>query len=307
MSSIKPAILVTGGAGAIGSALVEHLLEAEGENYTIRVFDFDEYAIWKLQQRLKGNKNVRFLVGNVRSYPRIKEAMHGVEHVVHIAAYKHVALCEFNPFDAVETNVLGTQNTIRAAFDSDTVKKFLYVSTDKAVNPTSLMGATKLIGERLVLAANHVKGQRQICLSTVRFPNVVETRGNVFEAWANQLERNGRIVVTDRSMTRYFISINHAVRFVMEAFDYMKGGEIFIPALTEKDIHKIIDVANEWLAKQPKKGEIVFGVPEFGEKFHERLHTEAETPFVQEVSSTMCVIRPPTYDFIQWEQSEDKQ
>jgi FlaA1/EpsC-like NDP-sugar epimerase len=307
MSSIKPAILVTGGAGAIGSALVEHLLETKGENYTIRVFDFDEYAIWKLQQRLKGNKNIRFLVGNVRSYPRIKEAMHGVEHVVHIAAYKHVALCEFNPFDAVETNVLGTQNTIRAAFDSDTVKRFLYVSTDKAVNPTSLMGATKLIGERLVLAANHVKGQRQICLSTVRFPNVIETRGNVFEAWANQLERNGRIVVTDRSMTRYFISIGHAVRFVMEAFEYMKGGEIFIPALTEKDIHKIIDVANEWLAKQTEKGEIVFGVPEFGEKFHEKLHTEAETPFVKEVSPTMCVIRPPTYDFVQWEQPEDKQ
>ena len=127
---MKPAILITGGAGAIGSALVAHLLKTMGDTHTIRIFDSDEYGIWQLQQRLKGNPNVRYFLGSVRDYPRIESAMYGVKYVFHTAAYKHVALCEYNPFDAVETNVVGTQNTIRAAIASGTVEKFLYISTD---------------------------------------------------------------------------------------------------------------------------------------------------------------------------------
>lgn len=305
MSKAKPTILVTGGAGAIGSALVQHFLGVKGKDYTVRVFDSDEYAIWKLQQKLKGYPNVRFLLGSVRDYPRLQEAMHGVKHIFHCAALKHVALCEYNPFDAVETNVVGTQNVIRAAFALHTVENFVYISTDKAVNPTSLMGATKLIGERLILAANYIKGTRDIKLSTVRFPNVRETRGNVFEAWAKQLDKDGRILVTDPAMTRYFISIDRAVRFVMEAFENMKGGEIFVPALGEKDVRKIVDVAEEWLATQSKPGEIVYGTPEFGEKFHEALYTEAEAPYVNEISKDVLAIRPPTYDFVEWAPKDD--
>ncbi|MHA1424003.1 MAG: polysaccharide biosynthesis protein [Candidatus Thorarchaeota archaeon] len=305
MSKSKPTILVTGGAGAIGSALVEHLVKTKGNDFTVRVFDSDEYGIWKLQQKLKGNPSVRFLLGSVRDYPRVLEAMHGVKHVFHAAALKHVALCEFNPFDAVETNVIGTQNVIRAAFSTEGVEKFMYISTDKAVNPTSLMGATKLIGERLILAANYIRGTRGINLSTVRFPNVKETRGNVFEAWAKQLETKGQILVTDPAMTRYFISIDQAVSFVMESFDSMKGGEIFIPALGEKDIRKIVDVAEEWLSTQSTKGEIVYGTPEFGEKFHEALNTEAESPYIKNLSKTVSVIIPPIYDFVEWAPKEE--
>ncbi|MFX1370194.1 MAG: polysaccharide biosynthesis protein [Promethearchaeota archaeon] len=305
MSKSKPAILVTGGAGAIGSALVRHLLKTRGNEYTIRVFDSDEYAIWELQQQLKGNPNVRFLIGSVRDFSRVQEAMYGVRHVFHCAALKHVALCEYNPFDAVETNVIGTQNTIRAAFATNEVEKYVYISTDKAVNPTSLMGATKLIGERLVLAANYIKGDKRISLSAVRFPNVRETRGNVFEAWSKQLEKDGKILVTHADMSRYFISIERAVSFVIEAFDYMKGGEIFIPALGKDDVRLILDVAKEWIAEQPKKGEIVFGTPEFGEKMHESLHTEAEEPFVKRISDNVCVIRPPQYDFVEWKQPDE--
>lgn len=305
MSRAKPTFLVTGGAGAIGSAIVQHLLETKGNECTIRVFDSDEYAIWNLQQRFKGNPNVRFLIGSVRDYPRLQEAMHGAKYIFHCAALKHVALCEFNPFDAVETNVIGTQNVIRASFSNEDAEKFVYISTDKAVNPTSLMGATKLIGERLILAANYVKGKRNVSLSAVRFPNVRETRGNVFEAWAKQLEKDGRIRVNDPNMTRYFISIDRAVSFVMEAFEHMKGGEIFIPTLSKSDIHGILEVAKDWLAKQSIEAEIVYGSPEFGEKMHEELWTDSEEPFIKDATKTMKVIRPPTYDFVEWVQPKE--
>ncbi|MHA2321913.1 MAG: polysaccharide biosynthesis protein [Candidatus Thorarchaeota archaeon] len=306
MKKAKPAILVTGGAGAIGSALVEHLLKTKGDTHTIRVFDSDEYGIWQLQQKLKGNPNVRYFLGSVRDYPRIEEAMHGVKHVFHTAAYKHVALCEYNPFDAVETNVIGTQNTIRAAIASGSVEKFLYISTDKAVNPTSLMGATKLIGERLVIAAKYVSGLRPTRLSAARFPNVIQTRGNVFEAWPKQLEKDGKILVTDPEMTRYFLPIDSAIDFLMEAFEFMEGGEVFIPNLTEADTRKIVDVAKEWLSTQDKKGEIVFGSPEYGEKLFEKLHTDVEAPYIEVLSDTLRVIRSPGYDFIRWMPDESK-
>ena len=302
----KPAILITGGAGAIGSALVKHLLSKMGDTHTIRVFDSDEYGIWQLQQKLTGNPNVRYFLGSVRDYPRIEEAMHGVKYVFHTAAYKHVALCEYNPFDAVETNVIGTQNTIRAAIASGTIEKFLYISTDKAVNPTSLMGATKLIGERLVIAAKSISGLRPTKLSAARFPNVIQTRGNVFEAWPKQLERDGKILVTDPEMTRFFLPIDNAIEFLLAAFDSMKGGEVFIPNLTEDDTRKIVDVAKEWLSTQDKKGEIVFGTPEYGEKLFEKLYTDIEAPFIEVLSDILCVIRAPSYDFIRWMPDERK-
>jgi len=302
---IKPAILVTGGAGSIGAALTEHLVKTKGKEYTIRVFDNNEYGIWYLREKLK-NPNLRFLVGNVRDYARLKEAMFGVKHVFHCAALKHVALCEFNPFDAVETNVIGTQNTIRAAFDTSTVEKFLYISTDKAVNPTSMMGASKLIGERLILAANYIKGTRKIMLSSARFPNVMETAGNVFEAWDFQYQTTGKLLVRDPEMTRYFIHIDRAVDFLMESFNFMRGGEIFFPALTKRDQRRIIDVAKDWLKqKQYYDAEIVYGTPEFGEKKEEELHTTPETPYVIKVSPTLYVIRPPTYDFSQWKAKDE--
>jgi FlaA1/EpsC-like NDP-sugar epimerase len=306
MKTGKHAILVTGGAGAIGSALVEYLLKTMGDTYTIRVFDSDEYGIWQLQQKLKGNPNVRYLLGSVRNYPRIEDAMHGVKYVFHTAAYKHVALCEYNPFDAVETNVIGTQNTIRAAIASGTVEKFLYISTDKAVNPTSLMGATKLIGERLVIAAKYASGLRPARFSAARFPNVIQTRGNVFEAWPKQLEQNGKILVTDPEMVRYFLPIDSAIKFLIDAFSLMEGGEVFIPNLTEADTRKIVDVAQEWLSKQDKKGEIVFGTPEYGEKLFENLHSDVEEPYIEVLSDITRVIRSPAYDFIHWKQADGK-
>lgn len=293
MTEIKPAILVTGGAGAIGSALVERLAKAKGNDYTIRVFDSDEYAVWQLQKRLKGEYDLRFFVGSVRDYPRVEEAMYGVKHVFHCAALKHVSLCEYNPFDAVETNVIGTQNVIRAAISSGTVEKFLYVSTDKAVNPTSLMGATKLIGERLIIAAKYVTGARPTKLSAARFPNVIQTRGNVFEAWRKQLKSDGKIIVTDPKMKRYFLQIDSALDFLLEAFEYMNGSEVFVPSLTKDDQRLIVDVAKEWLAKQKTEGEIVFGTPEPGEKLFEKLWTEIEEPTVERISDIMSVIRFP--------------
>ncbi len=302
----KPAILVTGGSGSIGSALTEHLVNTMGDEYTIRVFDNNEYGIWYLRERLK-NPNLRFLVGDVRDYPRLKEAMFGVKHVFHCAALKHVALCEYNPFDAVETNVIGTQNAIRAAFDTPTLEKFLYISTDKAVNPTSMMGASKLIGERLILAANYIKGDRPLMLSSARFPNVMETAGNVFEAWEFQYRTMGKLIVRDSKMTRYFIHIDRAVEFLIESFEKMSGGEIFFPALSKKDRKLIIDVAREWIKdKQYDDVEIVYGTPEFGEKKDEELHTSTETPYVNKVSSTLYAIRPPTYDFSQWKVRNDR-
>jgi FlaA1/EpsC-like NDP-sugar epimerase len=190
---------------------------------------------------------------------------------------------------------------IRAAFDTPTVDKFLYISTDKAVNPTSMMGASKLIGERLILAANYIKGNRPIKLSSARFPNVMETAGNVFEAWEFQYQTMGKLLVRDPDMTRYFIHMDRAVEFLIESFECMSGGEIFFPALSKKDRRRIVNVAREWLeSKQYGEVEFVFGTPEFGEKMEEELHTVPEKPFITKISPTLCAIRPPAFDFSQW-------
>jgi UDP-N-acetylglucosamine 4,6-dehydratase len=228
-------ILVTGGAGSIGSELVRRLVKFDLE--AIRIFDNNETALFNLNHELQTEKT-RVLVGDVRDYKRLRRAFEDVDVVFHAAALKHVPLCEYNPFEAVRTNVVGTQNVVNAALDEQ-VQKFIFISSDKAVNPRNVMGATKLLAERLVISANYYKGKRKTQLGCVRFGNVLNSRGSVIELFRNQIVQSKCITITDPKMTRFVMGIPEAIELILKAGEICQGGETFIlkmPALYIGDL-----------------------------------------------------------------------
>ena len=181
-------ILITGGTGSIGSEILRKVLQYDPQ--VVRVFSIDEDAQFNLQQELGDRPNVRFLIGDVRDRERLGMAGEDVDIIFHVAALKHVPLCEYNPFEAVKTNVLGTQNVIDVAMKGE-VDKLITISTDKAVNPVNVMGATKLLAERLTISANHYKGSRKTAFSCVRFGNVLYSRGSVVPLFREQIRKGG--------------------------------------------------------------------------------------------------------------------
>jgi len=215
---------VTGGTGSIGSEIVRSLIPYHPA--VIRVFSNDENGLFTLQSEL-GKEEKRYLVGDVRDKDRLIMAMEDIDIVYHCAALKHVPLCEYNPFEAVKTNILGTENVIEAAFTTG-ASKVINISTDKAVNPINTMGATKLLTEKLIMEANNGKGDKLTVFASVRFGNVMFSRGSVIPAWEDQISRDNCIKITDPDMTRYMMSIPDAVRLVFKATEMMKGGEIFV-------------------------------------------------------------------------------
>lgn len=271
-------ILVTGGAGSIGSEIVRSLLKLEP--HAVRILDINETGLFDLEQELQSPK-IRTFIGDVRDKDRLKRAFEDVDIVFHAAALKHVPLCEYNPFDAVKTNVIGTQNVIDSALDEE-VKKVILISTDKAVNPTNVMGATKLLSERLVISANHYKGKRQIAFSCVRFGNVMDSRGSVIPLFRSQIKKGGPVKVTDPNMTRFVMSIPNAVDLILKAAYMSKGGEIFIlkmPAL------RIIDLAEVMIdGLEPKNSRIEIQIigKRAGEKLYEELLTEDKVKYAVE-------------------------
>lgn len=231
-------LLVTGGVGSIGSFLVRELLKYEP--WSVRIFDNNESGLFDLGQDLQSEK-IRLLVGDIRDKDRTLVAMEGVDAVFHAAALKHVPLCEFNPFDAVKTNVIGTQNVLDAAY-AQGVQKVITVSTDKAVNPSNVMGATKLLAERLTISANSYRGRKKTVFSCVRFGNVLNSRGSVVPLFAKQIQNGGPITVTHPDMRRFFMDIPSAARLILKAGMLSQGSEIFIlkmPAI------RIMDLAEE--------------------------------------------------------------
>ena len=257
-------ILITGGAGSLGQALVKELLKHNPKS--IRIFDQSEYALWDMQRHFS-EKNIRFLVGDVRDRDRLYRACVGVDIIVHAAALKHVPMCEYNPIEAVKTNILGSINIIDASLDRG-VDKVLAISSDKAVHPINLYGATKLTMEKLFTHANVYGDTRFSC---VRFGNFKGSIGSVLPLWYKQIEEGKKITVTEKEMTRFWITLDKAAEFVIKCIDMIKGGEIFIPKMPRVELSELINS----IAPDAKL-EIIGG--RAGEKLSELLFNEGESP-----------------------------
>lgn len=228
-------ILVTGGAGSIGSVLVKKLLEYPIQS--IRVLDIDEYALAKLNKKLKDSR-LRILLGSILNQERVDMAGDGIDIVFHLAAIKNIEISEFNPIETIDTNVNGTVNIIQMLIKKKP-KKFINISTDKAADASTLYGNTKQLGERLTSwAGTHIKETKS---ATVRFGNVIESRGNVFEIWDEEKKDNKPLSITDPTMMRYFIHVDEVIDFILNVLLQIKLGEIFIPKMKKYQIKKMAD------------------------------------------------------------------
>ncbi|MBW2990332.1 polysaccharide biosynthesis protein [Candidatus Woesearchaeota archaeon] len=281
-------LMVTGGCGSIGKEIVLQLLKYKPKR--LRVFDQSESGLFHLQEQLSSYDNIRCLVGNIRDKERLRRAVKGVDIIFHAAALKHVPLCEYNPYEAVQTNVIGTQNLIEVARE-ESVDRIIAISTDKAANPINTMGATKLLSEKLILTG--ALGVCKTIFSCVRFGNVLNSDGSVIPIFKRQIAKGGPVTITSREMTRYFMSMPKAVSLILKSAFLTKGGEIFILPMEALKITDLAEVMIEELA--PKHGydpkEIKFkdiGVRP-GEKIHESLITKEEIEYLSKVEDLMVL------------------
>ena len=261
-------VLITGGTGSLGKALTKQILKSEVD--TIRIYSRDELKQSEMQAECDDSR-LRFLIGDVRDKNRIFRALEDIEIVIHAAALKQVPAVEYNPFEAVKTNVYGTQNLIDACLDKG-VKTALAVGTDKAVAPFNTYGATKLLMERLFISANYYKGNRDINFVCVRYGNVIGSRGSLVPTLKNQIQSGGKVTITDPDMTRFNITMEQAVDLIMRALTGI-GGEVFIPKLKAYKTGTMKDAIMELLDAQ---NEVVRIPVRPGEKYHESLISKDE-------------------------------
>ena len=259
-------ILVTGGTGSFGKHFCRLMLE-KYQPKVIRIYSRDELKQHEMRIEFKDDPRLRFFIGDVRDGRRLQRAMEGVDLVIHAAALKQVPACEYNPFEAVKTNIHGAQNVIDGAIDAG-VKKVIALSTDKAVSPVNLYGATKLCSDKLFVQGNAYAGKNRTRFSCVRYGNVIGSRGSVIPLFLQQ-KATGTITITDDRMTRFWITLDEAVELVVKGFHYMEGGEIFIPKIPSM---RIIDLAR---AIAPECEIKIIGIRP-GEKLHEVLTDENE-------------------------------
>lgn len=284
-------ILVTGGTGSIGSAIVKELLKCRP--YQIRVYSRDETKQFELMHEIGPSTAIDFLIGDVRDKERLNLAMENIDIVFHAAALKHVVACENNPFEAVKTNVQGTQNVIDCAY-ANQVDKVIMISTDKATDPTNVMGCTKLLAEKLILASFLYKGKKKTKFCCVRFGNVLGSRGSVVPLFINQIKRGRPITVTDPKMTRFIMSIPQAVQLVFKSAKLMKNHEIFVlkmPVVTLKDLAQAVIEAFREKNKVNQRVPIKIIGKNGGERIHEKLLTVEESMGALELDD-MFVILP---------------
>ena len=265
-------ILVTGASGSIGSEITKKLLSKKCK--VIRALSNDENGLYDLSNQINHKKNIRFIHGDISDKERCIIATEDIDIVIHAAAMKHVPLCEYNPFEANKTNVIGTQNLVMASLKNN-VKKFLHISTDKVVDPISCMGATKLLAERIVINGNIVKGSKKTLFSCARFGNVIGSRGSVLPNLVHQIKSNKPMTITHKDMVRYFINIEDSSNVLTGCISLMKGGEIFIP--NNLKLFKILDLAKalKIYFKKPNQKIIFTGIRQ-GEKLFEKLYSENE-------------------------------
>lgn len=273
-------VLVTGGTGSFGKKFTKKALELGVKK--IIVFSRDELKQYEMKQEFNNDKRLRFFIGDVRDQNRLHRAFDGVDIVIHAAAMKHVDACEYNPFEAVKTNIHGAQNIIEAAIDCG-VEKVIALSTDKACAPVNLYGATKLASDKLFVAANSYVGDKPTRFAVVRYGNVVGSRGSVVPFF-KKIKENGVVPITDERMTRFWITLEQGVQFVLDNLERMHGGEIFVPKIPSMNI---MDLAK---AIAPEcKTEIVGIRP--GEKLHEAMIMEDDARHTLE-HDTYYVIQP---------------
>ncbi len=275
-------VLITGGTGTFGRAFVARLLADPGVNKII-VFSRDELKQSELRAQYKDESRLRFFIGDIRDVERLRRAFEGVDIVVHAAAMKRVESIEYNPFEAVQTNILGSRNVIEAALDCK-VSKVLLVSSDKAVEPINLYGATKLAAEKLFVAANAYSGDGSSAFSVVRYGNVIGSRGSFVELIGRQ-RPTGTITLTHKDMTRFWIRIESVMDIVLECLTVMRGGEVFVPKMKNMSVSEMVAM----LAPECKV-KVVGMRP--GEKLHETLITGSEVRSAKELPD-MYAIQPP--------------
>lgn len=290
-------ILVTGAAGTIGRALIEQLLSLEPER--IYALDNIETEIFYLETQYKADRRFVAVFGDIRDYDKLHHTINEVQIVFHGAALKHVTVCERAPFDAVQTNIIGVKNLIDAALASS-VERVIFMSSDKAVNPTNVMGTSKLMGERLITAANSMRSDHQAIFSSTRFGNVLGSHGSVVELFKRQIEAGGPLTVTDPGMSRFVMSPKQAVNLVMHSATLARGGEVFVTKMQSLQIADLAAVMIDMLA--PHQGytpedietQILGSRP--GEKFYEELLNEEETRRTLELPEHFVVL--PAFRYI---------
>ena len=275
-------ILITGGTGSFGKAFLRHVL-SEHDPAAVRVYSRDELKQYELSREFGDDSRLRFQIGDVRSVERLTMAMRGVDVAIHAAALKQVPVCEYNPFEAVQTNVHGAENLVTAAIAND-VPLTLALSTDKAVNPVNLYGATKLCAEKIVTQGNAYVGTGRSRFASVRYGNVVGSRGSVIPLFKRQAQ-DGELTITDEAMTRFWITLDQAVDFVISCLDRVRGGEVFIPRIPSM---RVGDIAEAIAPGVPRR---VIGIRP-GEKVHEVLLTEDESRNARALEDRYVVYPP---------------
>jgi UDP-N-acetylglucosamine 4,6-dehydratase/5-epimerase len=290
MISENSRIIVTGACGSIGSALLERLL---GEGHVVCAFDQNEDGLFKLDQKFssKYKGKLKLFVGSIRDEERLTQAFENINIVFHCAALKHVYLSEYNPFEAMQTNVIGTNNVISAAIKAN-VGRVVFTSSDKAVNPSSTMGATKLLGERVMTAANHYAGKHNTRFSSVRFGNVLNTNGSVLHIFRKQINDNLPLTITSEEMSRFFITMNQSIELCLHAANKMVGGEIFVMSM---GCCNIISLATAICGNKSLEYELIGN--KSGEKLYEELVTESECQRTV-CQGDMYIIIPDTLDIM---------
>ena len=273
-------ILLTGGTGSFGHAFVERV-QSDWPDATVRVYSRDELKQSEMRARF-GDAGVRYMIGDLRNRARMNRACQGVDIVVHAAAMKQVPACEYNPFEAVQTNILGSQHVVDCAIDAG-VKQVIALSTDKAVNPVNLYGATKLCEEKIIVQGNAYAAAYDTRLSCVRYGNVVGSRGSVVPLFKKQMAEDGNLTITDERMTRFWITLPEAVDLVLYGLEHAVGGEVFIPKIPSM---KITDLADAMAPGLPRE---VIGIRP-GEKLHEILLTSDEARHSVETEDVYVVL-----------------
>lgn len=288
-------ILITGGAGSVGHALLSHLLPRDPT--VIRLLDNSEpnLASFKTERE---DERLRFLAGDIRDKDRLERAIQDIDIVIHAAAMKHVDIAEYNPFEAVKTNVVGLQNVVDAAVDND-VERLVFTSSDKAVNPANTMGTTKLLGEKLVTAGNKYRGQSNLRLASVRFGNVINSSQSVIPVFHRQIRKGGPVTLTDDRMTRFFLTYDDIANLVVDAITETRSGEVFVNKMAAIRISDLAHAMIETLAPEygydPGEIEIERIGRRLGETMHEEIMTEREATRAVE-NESMYAILPETTD-----------